>query len=55
MENYDRYLGRLRPTWEDYIKTDLNGVGCNVYWIHLVQNRNQLSVPVKSLINLRVP
>jgi hypothetical protein len=36
-----RPLGRLRCSWEDNIKKDLDEVGCGVMcWIELAQDRN---------------
>ena len=33
--------GRPRGRWEDNIKMDLEGVGRNMDWIYLVQDRNR--------------
>jgi len=37
-----RLLGKLRCRWEDYIKMDLQEVGCEgMDWIDLVQDRER--------------
>jgi hypothetical protein len=50
-----RSLGRLKHRWEDNIKIHLTEIGWEgVYWIHLVQDRDQWQALVNTVINLRV-
>ena len=51
-----RPLGRPRSRWEDYIKMDLQEVGCGgMDWIELVQDRDRWLTLVNEVINLWVP
>jgi len=50
-----RPLGRLRYTWEDNIKMDLQEVGGGgMDWINLAQDRNMWRELVNAVMNLRV-
>jgi hypothetical protein len=49
-------LGRPRRRWNDYIKIDLQVVGCGgMDWIELAQVRDRWLEFVKAVINLRIP
>jgi hypothetical protein len=49
-------LGRLRRSWEDNIKMDIQELGCGgMDWIELAQDRNRWKVLVTAVMNLRVP
>ena len=49
-------LGRPICKWEDYIKIDLQEVGCGVMdLIDLAQDRDRWRALVNSAMNLRVP
>jgi len=49
-----RPLGRPRRRWVDYIRTDLQGVGCgNLDWIGLAQERDSFRTIVSAVMNLR--
>jgi hypothetical protein len=51
-----RPLGRTKSRWEDNIKMDLQGGGCeSIDWIELAQNRDRWRAFVNGVINLRVP
>jgi hypothetical protein len=51
-----RSLGRPRRRWEDYIRMDLQEVGCGREdWIGLAQNRDRWRALVSVVRNLRVP
>ena len=51
-----RPLGRPRRRWEDYIKMDLQEVGCGgIDWIELAVDRNKWRAFVNAVMNLRVP
>jgi len=51
-----RPLGRSRRTWENYIKLDLQEVGCGyMYWIGLAQDGDSWRMLVSAVMNLRVP
>ena len=51
-----RRLGRPRSRWEDYIKMDLQEVGCgDTDWIRLAQDRDRWRALVNAVMNLRVP
>jgi len=51
-----RPLGRPRHRWEDYIKMDLQEVGCGgMDWIELAQDRDRWRALVNAAMNLRVP
>ena len=51
-----RPLGRLRRTWEDNIKMDLQEVGCGgLDWIELAQDRDRWWALVNAVMNPRVP
>jgi len=48
--------GRPRRKWEDYIKMDLQEVGCgDMDWIELAQDRDRWWALVNVVMNLRVP
>jgi len=51
-----RPLGRLRRSWADNIRTDLQEVGC-VYmdWIGLAQDRDRWRTLMSAVMNLRIP
>ena len=50
-----RPLGRPRRRWEDYIKMDLQDVGCGgVYWTELAQDRCRWRALMNVVTNLRV-
>jgi len=51
-----RRLGRPRRRWEDYIKMDLQEVGCrSLNWIVLAQDRDRWRALMSAVMNLRVP
>ena len=51
-----RPLGRPRRRWEDYIKMDLQEVGCRgMDWIELAQDRDRWWALVNAVMNLWVP
>jgi hypothetical protein len=51
-----RPLGRPRRRWEDYIKMDLQEMGCGgMDWIELAQNVDSWRTVVNAVMNLRVP
>jgi len=51
-----RPLGRPRLRWEDYIKMDLQEVGCGgMDWVELTQDRDRWRALVNALMYLRVP
>jgi hypothetical protein len=51
-----RSLGRLRRSWEDNIKMDLQEVGCGgMDWIELARDRDRWRALVTAVMNLRVP
>ena len=51
-----RPLGRPRRRWVDYIRLDLQEVGCGyVDWIGLAQDRERWRTLVSAVMNLRVP
>jgi hypothetical protein len=51
-----RPLGRLRHRWEDYVRMDVQEVGCGCEdWIGLVQDRDRWRALVSAVRNLRVP
>jgi hypothetical protein len=51
-----RPLGRPRRRWVDNIKMGLGEIGWDgMDWIDLAQNRDQWSVLVNTVMNLRVP
>jgi len=50
-----RPLGRLRRTWEDHTKMDLQDVGCgSMDWIELAQNRDRWRALVSTVMNFRL-
>ena len=52
----NRPLGRPMRRWEDNIKMDLRGVGCDPReWMDLAEDRDQWRAYVKAVMNLRVP
>jgi hypothetical protein len=51
----DRPLGRLRRTWKDNIKMDLQEVGWRKDWIDLVQVRERWRTLVNAVMNFRFP
>jgi hypothetical protein len=51
-----RPIGRPRRRWVDNIKMDLEEIGWGgMDWIHLVQDRDQWSALVNTIMNLRAP
>jgi len=51
-----RPLERLRRRWEDNIKMDLQGMGCeSMDWIELAYDRGRWRALVNAIMNLRVP
>jgi len=51
-----RPLGRPRRRWVDYIRTDLQELGCGYMdWIWLAQDRDSCRKLVSAVMNLRVP
>ena len=51
-----RPLGRSRRSWENYIKLDLQEVGCGYMdWIDLAQDKDRMRALVNAVMNLRVP
>ena len=50
-------LGRIRRRWEDNIKLDLQevGLGGDVDWIELAQNRNSWRAFMFAVMNLVIP
>jgi hypothetical protein len=51
-----RPVGRPRQRWEDYIKMDLQEVGCEgMDWIELSQDRDRWRALVDVVMYLRVP
>ena len=51
-----RPFGRGRRRWEDYIKMDLEEVGCvRMNWIELAQDRESWRALMSTVMNLRVP
>jgi hypothetical protein len=52
----NRTLRSPRRRWEGNVKMDLRKVGMDgIDWIGLTQDRDQWSVPVNTVMNLRVP
>jgi hypothetical protein len=52
----NRPVGKPRYRWEDYIKMDLQEVGCGgMDWIGLAQDRDRWRAPVNAVMNLLVP
>jgi hypothetical protein len=52
----ERPLGRPRCRWENYIKMDLQEVGCGcTYWIELAQDRDRWRALVTAVMKLRIP
>jgi hypothetical protein len=50
-----RPLERPRPSWEDNIKINLEGVGCgDMDWIELAQDRDRCWALVNAVMNLRI-
>jgi len=51
-----RPLGRIRRSWEDNIKIDIQEIGCGgMDWIELAQDRGRWRKLVNAEMNLRVP
>ena len=51
-----RPLGRLKCSWEDYIKIDLQDVGeSRGDWMELAQDRDRWRALVSTVMNRRVP
>jgi len=49
-------LGRPSHRWVDYIRIDLQGVGCGYMdWMGLGQDRDRWRTLVSAVMNLRVP
>ena len=49
-------VGRPRRRWVDYIRMDLQEVGCGYMdWIGLAQDRDRWRRLVSAVMNLRVP
>jgi hypothetical protein len=49
-------MGRPRCRWEDYIRMDLQELGCGVMdWVELTQDRERWRAFVDAVMNLRVP
>ena len=49
-------LGRPRRRWVDYIRMDLQEVGCGYMdWIGVTQDRDSWRTLVSAVMNLRVP
>jgi len=52
----ERPLRRPWHRWEDYIKMDLQEVGCGgMDWIELAEGRNRWQALKNAVMNLRVP
>jgi hypothetical protein len=50
-----RSLGRLRRSWEENIKMDLQEMGCRVVdWIDLAQNKDRWRALVNAVMKQRV-
>jgi hypothetical protein len=47
--------GRPRLRWEDNIKIDLQGMGWDMNWIGLAEDRDRWRAVVNAVMNLRVP
>jgi hypothetical protein len=51
-----RPLGRDRRRWEDNIKMDLQGMGCEgMDWIELAQDKDRWPALVSAVMNFRFP
>ena len=51
-----RPFGRIRHTWEDNLKMDLQKVGMGgMDWIELAQDRDRWRALVNAVMNIRVP
>jgi len=51
-----RPLGRLRRTWQDNIKMDLQDVECEgMDWFDVAQDRDRWRALVNAVMDLRVP
>jgi hypothetical protein len=51
-----RPLGKLKISWEDNIKMDLQELGCRgMDWIELTEARDRCWALVNAVMNLRVP
>jgi len=51
-----RPLRRPRRGWEDNIKMDPQGVGCEgMDWVELAQDRDKWRALMNAVMNLRVP
>jgi hypothetical protein len=52
-----RPLGRPRRRWKEYIKMDIQEVGCgeDMDWIELARGRDRWWALVNALMNLGVP
>ena len=52
----NRPLGRPKRRWEDNIKMDLHGVGCEgMDWIDVAQDRDRWRALVNAVMNILVP
>jgi hypothetical protein len=49
-------LGRPRRRWKDYIKMNLQKMGCGgMYWIGLVQDKDRCRALVNAVMNILIP
>ena len=51
-----KLLGRPRRRWEDYIKIDLQEVGCGFMdWSEVIQDTDRWQAVVNAVMNLCIP
>ena len=51
-----KLLGRPRRRWEDYIKIDLQEVGCGFMdWSEVIQDTDRWQAVVNDVMNLWIP